>query len=158
MNALVLASVNWGIVIVYAFLAIAIGMCCGYFAGKIAKSASLSFTIFFMLGLLLNVIGVAAATVARATAKSSARKRAKAVPEVPYSSETPSYYQPVYLEGYVLPEAALSPSPVHHVRTSIREYDDTVGMPKCPSCDADNPRNNEFCWKCGEFLRLARTN
>jgi hypothetical protein len=158
MNALVLANINWGIVVVYAFLVIAIGMCCGYFAGKIAESASLSFTIFFMLGLLLNVIGVAAAVFARAIVRRNARKRAKAPPEVPYSPEAPSYYQPVYLESYVLPEAALSPSPVHHLRASIREFDDTVGMPKCPSCDADNPRNNEFCWKCGEFLRLARTN
>lgn len=157
MNALVLASINWGIITVFAFLAIILGFVCGYFAGKIAESASLSFTLFFVLGLFLNVIGIAIAVVVRGLMKRDARKRAKAPPVVPYQTEIPSYYQPVFLEGYALPVETSSPSPVHHVLSNDAEPE-LVGMPKCPACDADNPRNNEFCWKCGEFLRLARTN
>jgi hypothetical protein len=138
-------AVNWGVATAYLFLFVSIWYCCGYLAGKIAESASMSFGLFFVIGFLLGPFGILIAVIARSIRKRGVSKRRLSVVQTRTPVETPAYYQPDFL--VTVPFEAPLPSPPPR-------YVSLEGMGKCDGCDADNPRDNEFCWKCGELIGL----
>jgi hypothetical protein len=139
--------VNWGICTVYFCLLLSIGLFCGYLAGKIAESASMSFSFFFITGLLLGPFGILIAAIASSTRKRRVSRRRLSVVEIRAAVETPSYYQPDFLQEVSYQVPLPSPEP---------RYVPLEGMGKCADCNADNPRDNEFCWKCGEYIGLRK--
>ena len=109
--------------------------------------------MFFLLGFLFNMIGILVAVIARFVRKREERERYHSIPVTSGSPETPGYYQPVYLQDQIPPEE--SHSPEEEPPLPQREVP-LEGMLRCSACEADNPRDLEFCWRCNESLGSAK--
>jgi hypothetical protein len=151
MDQFVAWGVNWVVVLVVTFCAVMFGIAFGYVSGKIAESATLDFTLFFLFGFFLEPVGLLIALVARFFEIRNIRERSKILT---YGVEAPSYYQPVYLQET---HQLMEPVSQFPTAASDRRHEMLVGMGTCPYCEADVSKTMESCWKCGEIVSMAHS-